>query len=62
MRITGRREEFLLRAEEVDERAQRAEDPEIKDTWRTVADCYRDLAARAANQPYVRLDREKSGR
>jgi hypothetical protein len=39
-----RQQEFLDKAKEADERAEKAKDPSVRESWRTVAKNYRELA------------------
>lgn len=41
-----RRQEFLERAKDAEDRAARTHDPHLRDSWMKVAEGYRDLARR----------------
>ena len=46
--LVKRRDEYLSDAAYAEQRALQSNDPQIQQSWRTIADSYRDLAARAA--------------
>ena len=39
-----RRQEFLDKAKDADERAAKAKGPQLRDSWQKIAQTYRDLA------------------
>ena len=46
MRAKERRDEFLAKAKEADDQAEKAKDLESKQSWKRIADSYRELAER----------------
>ena len=46
MNSQQRKEEYLAKAKEADDHAEKAKDSLAKETWRTIAQGYRDLAKR----------------
>jgi len=47
MNKENRQQDLLRKAEEADEQAQKVKDPAGQETWRKIADLYRDLAKNA---------------
>ena len=46
MSAKERRDEFLAKAREADDQAEKAKDLEVKQSWKRIAGSYRELAQR----------------
>ena len=46
MNAEERRKEFLAKAKEADDQAERAKDSDLKISWKRIAESYRELAQR----------------
>jgi hypothetical protein len=46
MTADERRKDFLAKAKEADEQAEKAKDADLKDSWKRIAQSYRELAQR----------------
>jgi hypothetical protein len=45
-----RHQEFLNKAKEADERAEKARDPQARSDWKVIAQSYRELAANTGRE------------